>query len=76
MLRLARVRPTKRAKTKAQSLREEIAKGPHHDSRGVVRQFAKDTIKQIDHACAAMKCKVLPYHSREGVFKPLIALVG
>jgi hypothetical protein len=38
------------------------------DARGLVRQFAKDTIKQIDAACAK-NCRVLPYHSREGVFK-------
>jgi hypothetical protein len=39
------------------------------DSRGLVRQFAKDTIKQIERTCERMKCKVLPYHSREGVYK-------
>jgi hypothetical protein len=39
------------------------------DSRGLVRQFAKDTISQIDRACAQMKCRVLPYHSRDGVYK-------
>lgn len=39
------------------------------DSRGIVRQFAKDTVAQIDKICLSMKCRVLPYHSRDGVFK-------
>jgi hypothetical protein len=39
------------------------------DSRGLVRQFAKDNISHIEKVCARMKCKVYPYHSREGVFK-------
>lgn len=39
------------------------------DSRGVVRQFAKDAIKQIDAACSRMKCRVLPYDSDAGVFE-------
>lgn len=40
-----------------------------NDSRGVVRQFAKDTVKQIGATCARMRCEVFPYHSREGVYK-------
>jgi hypothetical protein len=38
------------------------------DSRGIVRQFAKDTIKHIEKACGRMKCRVLPYHIDDGVY--------
>lgn len=37
------------------------------DSRGVVRQFAKDTISHIEKVCSKMKCAVLPYDSNAGV---------
>lgn len=39
------------------------------DSRGLVRQFATDTISHIDRVTKAMRCEVLPYHSRKGVFR-------
>lgn len=39
------------------------------DARGLVRKFAADTVAQIDKVCLAMKCQVLPYHSRHGVYK-------
>jgi hypothetical protein len=39
------------------------------DARGLVRQFAKDTIGQIDKVCKKMRCDVLPYHSRQGVYR-------
>lgn len=39
------------------------------DARGLVRQFAKDTISKIEKTCNWMNCRVLPYHSREGVYK-------
>lgn len=40
-----------------------------NDSRGIVRQFAKDTIKHIEKVCARMRCRVLPYHSDEGILE-------
>lgn len=39
------------------------------DARGLVRQFAKDTIGHIEKVCARMKCQVLPYDARQGIYK-------
>lgn len=38
------------------------------DSRGLVRQFASSVISEIESKTAKMKCRVLPYHSRRGIY--------
>jgi len=37
------------------------------DSRGLVRKFASDTVAEIERVAAKIKCKLLPYHSRQGI---------
>jgi hypothetical protein len=39
------------------------------DSRGLVRKFASDLISEIDKEAARIKCQILPYDSRLGVYK-------
>ena len=39
------------------------------DWRGATRSWAAGKIGEIEDACLKMECRVLPYHSREGVFK-------
>lgn len=39
------------------------------DTRGIVRKYARDGIAQIEAACKAIKCRMLPYDVANGAFE-------